>query len=63
MSDVKENLIDSFGRLKAESKVVVLLSALDYMQEYNGRSVRDCIALSMRDYQGSEASDYEIINN
>ena len=43
----KEAIIAKFVKLSNPKKVEVLLDALDYMQQYNGRSVRTCICLAM----------------
>jgi len=41
--------------LKKRNKVEILFAALEYMQQYNGRSIWYCIALAM----GYETTDGE----
>ena len=36
-----------FDKLPKKSKIKVLWFALDYMQQYNGRSKEDCVKLAM----------------
>lgn len=60
---LKEDLLDRFDKLKSKQKVTVLLSALDYMQSANFYSVRDTIALAMRDYIGLDVSILEIVRS
>lgn len=40
-------LIDSFNKLSAPKKVTILYGALDYMEQYNGRSKERCLCLAM----------------
>ena len=40
-------LNDKFKGLTVSEKNRVLFGALDYMQQYNGRKIKDCIFLSM----------------
>lgn len=42
-----EKLLDRFEKMSNKNKVEVLYTAIDYMQEYNGRSISDCIVLAM----------------
>lgn len=44
-----EKLLRRFNWYSAQRQVPVLLSALDYMQSYNGRSINECIVLAMAD--------------
>ena len=39
-------LLKRYHRLCDKSKVEVLLEALEYMQQYNGRTISDCIVLA-----------------
>jgi hypothetical protein len=41
------NVIKQFDLLSNKLKVEVLLTALSYMQQYNGRTINECIVLSM----------------
>lgn len=43
----KQAIIDKFEKLSKPKKVEVLFDAIEYMQQYNGRSVRTCICLAM----------------
>ncbi len=43
----KMRLMDKFEKLSHKKKVDILMVALDYMQQYNGRSHSDCIILAM----------------
>ena len=51
----QQELMNLFNSQPASTKVGILLSALDYMQQYNGRSKADCIiyAMDYRDMDGS----------
>lgn len=40
-------ILKKFNRLSNSKKVDVLYEALDNMQQYNGRSKFDCIAMAM----------------
>jgi hypothetical protein len=42
-----EYIQNQFDKLTKDKKIDVLLSALGYMQQYNGRSELRCIALAM----------------
>lgn len=42
-----------FNKLKSTEQVQILLGALDYMQQYNGRSIIQCIGLAMN-YEDKE---------
>lgn len=44
LTQIMEN---KFDKLSYKKKVDVLFSAIDYMQQYNARSVPQCIALAM----------------
>ncbi len=48
-----EHISKEFGTLSDKKKINVLYSALDYMQQYNGRSVFYCIALALG-YENTE---------
>lgn len=43
----KQSVIDKFEKLSNTNKVEVLFGALDYMQQYSGRSIGTCICLAM----------------
>lgn len=49
-----EQVTDKFDKLSNKKKVNVLFDAIDYMQQYNGRSISECICLAM---------GYELHNN
>ena len=43
-----ENYLElKFNKLKKDEKIDILYEALDYMQQYNGRSRFTCIAMAM----------------
>lgn len=42
-----EHIENEFQKLSKVNKIDVLLDALDYMQEYNGRTKLLCIAMAM----------------
>lgn len=42
-----EKIIDKFEKLSNKEKIPILFEALEYMQQYNGRSVNDCIIYAM----------------
>jgi len=42
-----QDFVDKYNALKCKEKTKVLYDALDYMQEYNGRSKLDCVILAM----------------
>lgn len=46
----KTDAILKFDKLSYKLKVEILVVALDFMQQYNGRSKTTCIALAMGDY-------------
>lgn len=43
----KNDIIEEFEKFSYKKQVNVLYSALDYMNQYNGRSNTDCIVLAM----------------
>jgi hypothetical protein len=42
-----EKLLDKFEKMSNKKKVEILYDAIDFMNEYNGRSTSDCIVLAM----------------
>ena len=46
-----DEIVEVYYKLDCSSKVKILLEAMEYMQQYNGRSKSECIALSMGYYQ------------
>jgi hypothetical protein len=49
MAVTKEFILEKYEKLTYKKKVNILLSALSFMQQYNGRSTEDCIELAMRE--------------
>jgi hypothetical protein len=47
-----DKVLEKFSTLTKKKQVDVLFSAIDYMNQYNGRTTNDCIVLAM-------AKDYE----
>ena len=45
----KEEILDNYHNLSNKYKVEVLEIALSYMQQYNARTIKDCIILGMTD--------------
>ena len=43
----RKKLLDKYEKLSYQKKFEVLWSALDYMEQYNGRSKYDCIVLAL----------------
>ena len=43
----KEWVENEFNHLTRNEKIEILYGALNYMQMYNGRSIKECIRLSM----------------
>lgn len=41
--------LEKFEKLSNIKKVDVLFSALEYMQQYNGRTINECIKLAMEE--------------
>ena len=54
-----------FDRLTKDKKIAVLYNALDYMQQYNGRSRFKCIAMAMGfdNYEGNDRRYFRISEN
>jgi len=54
-------VMELYNKLSSPKKVEVLRSALDYMQQYNGRTKTDCIIYAMgyvpKGYMGSTFED------
>lgn len=48
-------LLEKFDSYTDKTKVKYLMIALDYMQQYNGRTVNDCIVMAM----GGDYADEE----
>jgi hypothetical protein len=44
---INEEIMVKFHKLSYKGQVAILFSALDYMQQYNGRSISDCIIFAM----------------
>lgn len=42
-----EQVIKKFEKLSYKNKCEILLNALGFMQQYNGRSENECIAMAM----------------
>ena len=40
-------IYNEFDKLSKDKKIVILYEAIDYMQQYNGRSRFQCISLAM----------------
>lgn len=55
-------ILSIFDSLSNKKKVEILLTALSYMQRYNGRSINDCIILSMG-YEEQDGLWIKKINN
>ena len=49
MRKSREYWLEKFKNLTYKKKVEVLFSALDFMQQYNGRNDGDCIVLAMEE--------------
>lgn len=49
MKYTDQDIISVYDNLTSKIKVEVLYSAISYMQQYNGRSVDECISLAMQD--------------
>lgn len=47
-----------YRQLSNPKKVEILEDAMGYMQQFNGRTVEQCIALATRDFLGYE--DYQL---
>lgn len=47
-----DQVICKFDKLSNAKKVEVLFDAIDYMQQYNGRTISTCICLAMG-YEGN----------
>lgn len=43
----EQELIEKFNNLTSSQRAIILFEALDYMQQYNGRSKTTCICLAM----------------
>ena len=52
----KMNFVEKYESLSDKQKVELLWLALDYMNQYNGRTKTECLTLAMEDIYGSEAS-------
>jgi hypothetical protein len=44
---INEEIMSKFHKLSYKKQVAILYGALDYMQQYNGRSINDCIIFAM----------------
>lgn len=53
-----DQINEMYEKLSSPKKVNVLMSALNYMQQYNGRSITNCIALAMG-YETDGLGNYE----
>ncbi len=42
-----QDISSKYGKLTRDKKIEVLSSAIDYMQQYNGRTKWTCIAMAM----------------
>jgi hypothetical protein len=53
----RRDLLEKFEKLSSTKKIIILLEALNYMEQYNGRSLSDCVVLAMADFIGLEHTD------
>lgn len=55
------HITKEFNKLTKDKKIEVLIEALDYMQQYNGRSKTLCIAMAMGydNYEGDSKSYFK----
>jgi hypothetical protein len=49
-------IMEKFHSKTKKEQINLLLGALDYMQQYNGRTITLCIALAMN-FENTEGSD------
>lgn len=49
MRKSQSDLLKIYEKLTYKKKTEILLIAIDYMQQYNGRDVKTCISLAMED--------------
>lgn len=56
-----EEISKEYAKLTKDKKIAVLMDALDYMQQYNGRSKFLCIAMAMGydNHEGDNISYYK----
>lgn len=52
-----ENYLRKFNRHSAKRQVEILWSALDFMNQYNGRTREECIVLAMCHEDGRDGMD------
>lgn len=52
----RNHIAKEFNALTKDKKIETLMEALDYMQQYNGRSKFNCIALALG-YENYEGED------
>lgn len=50
-------MLTKFYKLSPAHKIVILTHALDYMQQYNGRSKAQCICLAMGYEESYDSND------
>lgn len=57
-----EEISKQYNKMTKDEKIEVLNSAINYMQQYNGRSKFLCIAMAMgyNNHEGDDKSYYKI---
>lgn len=56
----RQELLNKYNKLSGKRQALILWEALDYMNQYNGRTRADCVVLAMGDALGLVHTDGNI---